>query len=116
MNARLITKFSVPLGMAAVGAMVFAGIATAAPAETLVQTPCSFSQVVAATSAISEDEGAALAASPLSSSFAAFLSAPQWQREIFLNSQPVILDRVNSFFGGPGSGFVRTVFATCSAF
>nr|WP_296774282.1 hemophore-related protein [Rhodococcus sp. (in: high G+C Gram-positive bacteria)] len=109
-------RLTAGIGAVAAGSLLFAGVATAAPADTVINTPCSFSQVVAATYAISEDEGAALAASPLSSSFAAFLAAPTWQRQMFLNSQPAIIDRVNAFFGGPGSGFARTVFATCSDF
>lgn len=103
-------------GAVAAGSLVFGGVAAAAPADTVVNTPCSFSQIVAATYEISPEEGAALASSPLSSSFAAFLAAPTWQRQIFLSSQPAVVDRVNAFFGGPGSGFARTVFATCEQF
>lgn len=107
------TKVATVLGATAVGALLCGGVATATPAETVVNTPCSFSQIVAATYAQDEEEGAALAASPMAGSFAAFLAAPAWQRQAILASQPAIVDRVNAFFGGPGSGLARTVFASC---
>lgn len=104
------------LGAVAAGSLVFGSVSSAAPSDTIVNSPCSFSQIVAATYAVSPEEGVALASSPLSSSFAAFLAAPPWQRQIFLSSQPAVVDRVNAFFGGPGSGFVRTVFDTCTQY
>lgn len=117
MNSRTTaTRAGAVLGAVAAGSILLTGVASAAPADTVVNTPCSFSQIIAATYAIDPEEGAALAASPLSGSFATFLAAPPWQRQMFLGSQPALVDRVNAFFGGPGSGFARTVFATCSEF
>lgn len=117
MNRRpTVTRLGLALGAAAAGTLLAAGTADAAPADAVVNTPCSFAQIVSATYAIDESEGAALASSPLASSFSAFLAAPQWQRQMFLGTQPALLDRVNAFFGGPGSGMARTVFATCSGF
>lgn len=104
------------VGAAAACSLVLGGVASASPADTVAQTPCSFSQVVAATYAISEDEGAALSSSPLAGSFEAFLAAPPWQRQIILATTPALIDRVNAFFGGPGSGYARTVFTTCEQF
>lgn len=117
MTKRQSTARFAAVSIAAVaGSLLVAGTASAAPADTVVNTPCSFSQIVAATYAIDPEEGAALASSPLSSSFGIFLASPPWQRQMFLSSQPAIVDRVNAFFGGPGSGFARTVFATCENF
>lgn len=109
-------RFAAGIAAAATGSLVFAAVAHAAPVDTVATSPCSFSQVVAATYAVSEEEGAALASSPLAPAFASFLAAPQWQRQAFLATQPAIVDRVNAFFGGPGSGFARTVFSTCGQF
>lgn len=101
-------------GAALVG--LSAGTASAAPVDEVVNTTCSWPQIVSATYALSPEEGEALANSAMAGQFAQFLSLPTSQRRMALDYMPGASDRINQVFGGPGASAAYTVFGTCSQF
>lgn len=105
---------TVVAGAALVG--ISTGTASAAPVDMVVNTSCSWPQVVSATYAVSPEEGNALANSAMSGQFAQFLALPSTQRRIALGYMPGAGDRINQVFGGPGGGIAYEVFRTCSSF
>ena len=92
------------------------GSANAAPFDVVADSTCSFDQLVAATTAISPEEGDALARSPLAGQMASYLELPSTQRRFALQLVPNLDDQINRYFGGPGGQIAYGAFATCTQF
>jgi hemophore-related protein len=101
---------------AAAAVVAGSGSASALPLDTLVNSTCSFNQIVAATYAVSPEEAVALANSPIAPQFASFLASPPFQRQLLFTTQPWIADSISSFLNGPGAGLAGNAFATCNQF